>query len=111
MHPILPGTTDQLTSILRGQLQVEAQGDSYVVRTPAFVSATDYVAATLAKPEFAHFLRPAWCRRRGCRWCKRGPDAAGQSDAGVRAEELRRGDHPPDARTWSRNTGRKRSAP
>ncbi len=58
MHPILPGTTDQLTSILRGQLQVEAQGDSYAVRTPAFVSAIDHVATTLAKPEFAHFLRP-----------------------------------------------------
>ena len=58
MHPLLPGTTDQLTSILRGQLQVEAQGESYVVRTPAFVSATDHVAATLGRPEFAHFLRP-----------------------------------------------------
>jgi hypothetical protein len=58
MHPLLPGTTDQLTAILRSQLQVEAQGDSYVVRTPAFVSAIDHVAATLGKPEFAHFLRP-----------------------------------------------------
>ncbi len=58
MHAILPGTTDQLTAILRGQLQVEAQGESYVVRTPAFVSAIDHVATTLGKPEFAHFLRP-----------------------------------------------------
>jgi len=58
MHPLLPGTTDQLTSILRNQLQVEAQGESYVVRTPAFVSAIDHVATTLGKPEFAHFLRP-----------------------------------------------------
>jgi len=58
MHPLLPGTNEQLTSILRNQLQVEAQGDSYVVRTPAFVSAIDHVSQTLAKPEFAHFLRP-----------------------------------------------------
>jgi len=58
MHPLLPGTTDQLTAIFRGQLQVEAQADSYIVRTPAFVSAIDHVAATLGKPEFAHFLRP-----------------------------------------------------
>jgi len=58
MHPLLPGTTDQLTAILRGQLQVEAQGDSFVVRTPAFVSAIDHVTTTLGKPEFAHFLRP-----------------------------------------------------
>jgi hypothetical protein len=58
MHPLVPGTVDQLAAILRPQLQVEAQGDSYSVRTPAFVSAIDHVAATLAKPEFAHFLRP-----------------------------------------------------
>jgi len=58
MHPLLPGATDQLAAILRSQLQVEAQGDSYVVRTPTFVSAIDHVAATLSKPEFAHFLRP-----------------------------------------------------
>jgi len=57
-HPLLPGSAEQLTAILRSQLQVEAQGDSYVVRTPAFVPAADHVSATLAKPEFAHFLRP-----------------------------------------------------
>ena len=57
-HPLLPGTSDQLTAILRSQLQVEAQGDSYVVRTPTFVPALDFVSQTLARPEFAHFLRP-----------------------------------------------------
>jgi hypothetical protein len=58
MHPLLPGTTDQLTAILRSQLQVAEEGDRYVVRTPAFVSAIDHVATMLGKPEFAHFLRP-----------------------------------------------------
>jgi hypothetical protein len=58
MHPILPGTADQLTTILRGQLQVQEEGDKYVVRTPTYVSAADHIAAMLAKPEFAHFLRP-----------------------------------------------------
>jgi hypothetical protein len=58
MHAILPGTADQLTMILRGQLQVQEEGEKYVVRTPTFVAAADHVAQTLAKPEFAHFLRP-----------------------------------------------------
>jgi len=58
MHPILPGTTEQLTAILRNQLQVQTEGESYVVRTSDFVPANDFVARTLAKPEFAHFLRP-----------------------------------------------------
>jgi hypothetical protein len=58
MHPLLPGTTDQLAMILRGGLQVQAEGESYVVRTPTFVSVTDHVAQTLSRPEFAHFLRP-----------------------------------------------------
>ena len=66
MHPILPGTTDQLTSILRGQLQVEAQGDSYAVRTPAFVSAIDHVATTLGKPEFGALPAAARDGGRGC---------------------------------------------
>jgi hypothetical protein len=58
MHPLLAGTSDQLTAILRGQLQVVEEGEKYVVRTPGFVSAIDHVATTLGKPEFAHFLRP-----------------------------------------------------
>ncbi len=58
MHPLLPGTVDQLAMILRGGLQVQAEGESYVVRTPTFVSVADHVAQTLTKPEFAHFLRP-----------------------------------------------------
>jgi len=59
MHPLLPGTVDQLAMILRGGLQVQAEGESYVVRTPTFVSVSDHVAQTLGKPEFAHFLRPS----------------------------------------------------
>jgi hypothetical protein len=59
MHPLMPGTGDQLATILRGGLQVHAEGESYVVRTPAFVSVADHVAQTLARPEFAHFLRPS----------------------------------------------------
>lgn len=59
MHPLLPGTADQVAMILRGGLQVQAEGESYVVRTPTFVPVTDYVAQTLSKPEFAHFLRPS----------------------------------------------------
>jgi hypothetical protein len=58
MHPILPGTTEQLAMILRGQLQVQEEGDKYVVRTPTYVAAADHIAAMLARPDFAHFLRP-----------------------------------------------------
>jgi hypothetical protein len=57
-HPLLPGTNEQLTAILRTQLQVQPEGEGYVVRTPDYVSCSDFIGRTLAKPEYAHFLRP-----------------------------------------------------
>lgn len=56
---LVPGGAEQLTQLWRGQLQVEAHGDSYVVRTPQFQSVEDFVTAQLAQPHYSHFLRPA----------------------------------------------------
>jgi hypothetical protein len=54
---LVPGGADQLTQLWRGQFIVEPQGDSFHVRTPTFQSVQDFVAAQLAKPEYAHFVR------------------------------------------------------
>jgi len=56
-HPLVPGAVDQLTRLLRSEFQVEPAGDSFAVRTPTFVSVNDHIAAILAKPEYAHFVR------------------------------------------------------
>jgi hypothetical protein len=58
-QPLVPGGADQLTQLWRNQFTVEAQGDSFAVRTPTFQSVSDYVNGALAKPEYAHFLRPS----------------------------------------------------
>jgi hypothetical protein len=57
-QPLVPGGAEQLTQLWRNQFTVEAQGDSFTVRTPQFQSVQEFVAGTLAKPEFTHFLRP-----------------------------------------------------
>ena len=36
---------------------MEAQADSFAVRTPTFQSVSDFVAAQLAQPHYAHFIR------------------------------------------------------
>jgi len=55
--PLVPGAPEQLTRLFRSEFQVDPQGDSFAVRTPQFQSVGDFVAATLAKPEYAHFVR------------------------------------------------------
>jgi hypothetical protein len=47
----------QLASLFRGELQVHAEGDGFVVRTPTFQTAADFIAERLKQPEFAHFVR------------------------------------------------------
>ena len=41
----------------RGQFTVEAMADNFAVRTPTFQSVNDFVAAQLAQPNYAHFIR------------------------------------------------------
>jgi hypothetical protein len=56
-QPLVPGGADQLTQLWRSQFTVEAQGDSFAVRTPTFQSVRDFVATQLAQPQYAHFIR------------------------------------------------------
>jgi hypothetical protein len=56
-QPLVPGGAEQLTQLWRNQFVVEPQGDSFAVRTPTFQSVSDYVAAQLGRPEYAHFIR------------------------------------------------------
>jgi hypothetical protein len=56
-QPLVPGGAEQLTQLWRSQFVVEPQGDSFTVRTPTFQSVGDFVAAQLARPEYAHFVR------------------------------------------------------
>ena len=56
-QPLVPGGAEQLTQLWRNQFVVEPQGDSFNVRTPTFQSVGDFVAAQLARPEYAHFVR------------------------------------------------------
>ena len=54
---LVPGGAEQLSQLWRSQFVVEPQGESFVVRTPTFQSVSDFVAAQLARPEYAHFIR------------------------------------------------------
>jgi hypothetical protein len=56
-QPLVPGGAEQLSQLWRNQFVVEPQGDSFNVRTPTFQSVGDFVAAQLARPEYAHFIR------------------------------------------------------
>jgi hypothetical protein len=56
-QPLVPGGAEQLTQLWRNQFTVEAQGDSFAVRTPTFQSVNDFVAGQLAQPHYAHFIR------------------------------------------------------
>ena len=53
-HPLVPGGAEQLTQLWRSQFTVQPEGDSFAVRTPTFQSVSDFVTASLAKPEYAH---------------------------------------------------------
>ncbi|MGP0063536.1 MAG: hypothetical protein ACLQGP_08060 [Isosphaeraceae bacterium] len=54
---LVPGGAEQLTQLWRNQFLVDAQGDSFAVRTPTFQSVGDFVHQQLARPEYAHFVR------------------------------------------------------
>jgi hypothetical protein len=56
-QPLVPGGAEQLTQLWRNQFTVDAQGDSFAVRTPTFQSVNDFVASQLAQPHYAHFIR------------------------------------------------------
>jgi len=54
---LVAGGAEQLTQLWRNQFLVDAQGDSFAVRTPTFQSVGDFVHQQLARPEYAHFVR------------------------------------------------------
>ena len=57
-QPLVPGAADQLTKLWRSEFVVEPHGDSFKVQSAAsFQPPSDYVAAMLARPEYAHFIR------------------------------------------------------
>jgi len=54
---LVPGGAEQLTQLWKSQFTVEAQGDSFAVRTPTFQSVGEFVSQQLARTEYSHFLR------------------------------------------------------
>jgi hypothetical protein len=56
-HNLVPGGAEQLAHLWRSQFVVDAQGESFAVRTPTFQSVGEFVSQQLARPEYAHFLR------------------------------------------------------
>ncbi|MHB8397329.1 MAG: hypothetical protein ACYDCI_00120 [Candidatus Limnocylindrales bacterium] len=54
---LVAGGAEQLTTLWRNHFVVEPQGDSFTVRTPTFQTVNDFVATTLGRPEYAHFIR------------------------------------------------------
>jgi hypothetical protein len=57
-QPLVQGGSEQLTQLIRHEFNVEQQGDTLVVRSKDFRSVSDYVATILARPDYAHYLRP-----------------------------------------------------
>jgi hypothetical protein len=56
-YNLVPGGSEQLAHLWRSQFVVEAQGESFSVRTPTYQSVGDFVSQQLSRPEYAHFLR------------------------------------------------------
>jgi hypothetical protein len=56
-YNLVPGGSEQLAHLWRNQFVVEAQGESFSVRTPTYQAVGDYVSQQLARPEYAHFIR------------------------------------------------------
>jgi hypothetical protein len=50
---------EQFTRLIKSELQVDAVGDTYSVRGPAFENPREYVASQLARPEYSHFMAAA----------------------------------------------------
>lgn len=55
--PIVPGLAPMLAKLWRDQFVVVQEGGSFNVRTQTFQSVKDFVAAQLALPEYATFVR------------------------------------------------------
>ncbi len=97
---LVPGGAEQLTQLWRNQFLVDAQGDSFAVRTPTFQSVGDFVHQQLARPEYAHFVRAQNPGGGTGGVPAVGPVAAehtGEPVADAAAEEHGRGCHPPHA--------------
>jgi hypothetical protein len=56
-HNLVQGGAEQLAQLWRSQFVVDAQGDSFAVRTPTFQAVSEFVQQQLARPEYAHFVR------------------------------------------------------
>jgi hypothetical protein len=56
-HNLVQGGAEQLSQLWRSQFVIEAQGDTFSVRTPTFQSVNEFISQQLARPEYAHFLR------------------------------------------------------
>jgi hypothetical protein len=54
---LVPGGAEQLSRLWRQEFHVQAEGESFVVRTPTFQSVNEYAKTQLARPEYAHFVR------------------------------------------------------
>jgi hypothetical protein len=54
---VSPAAAAQLAEHFRGQFQVHAEGDSFVVRTATFETPAQFIASKLAHPDYAHFVR------------------------------------------------------
>lgn len=56
-RPLVPGAAKQLERLFAPDLIVDAQGESFNVRTASFQDLDSFVDAQLANPEYSHFLR------------------------------------------------------
>jgi hypothetical protein len=57
-QPLVPGAADQLTRLFRSEFVVEPAGDSFKVQSSiGFQAPAEFIAAQLARPEYAHFVR------------------------------------------------------
>lgn len=57
-HPLVPGTADQIAQLVRGGLEVVADGDGLATRSKAGRPIGEHLAEVLADAKFAHFLKP-----------------------------------------------------
>jgi hypothetical protein len=56
-QPLVEGGADQLTELWRNKFTVEAQGDSFAVRTPGYQTVQEFVTGQLSDKRYSHFLR------------------------------------------------------
>ena len=56
-HQLVTGGAEHLTKLLRDELQIEAQGDSFVVRSKDFRPVGEFIGSMLGRPEYSCFVR------------------------------------------------------